>query len=256
MNLSCALAKGQNHVTDAPEPDFSDRPLHATAGSVRLSKSKIAAFEHCPRRLWLQVYRPDQGKHDEATLRLFENGHRIGELARQEYRNGILVAEDHQNVMAAIERTRQLIDCSNQKPIFEAAFQRERVVIRADVLQPDGRGAWRLIEVKNSSSVKPYQLLDAATQTWVMRGNQVCVSSVVIRHPEQPLRPWARWTPVTRFVDVDVSASVEQLIAGRKGVVDEAKAMLEASEPAILPGRHCTRPFRCEFREYCVRGPT
>lgn len=225
--------------------------LSGREGMVRLSKSKVAAFEHCPRRLWLQVYRPELGRYDEATLRLFECGHRIGELARLKYRGGILVAEDHHHVLAAIAKTHQLVNASLQRPIFEAAFQRERVVIRADVLEPDGRGGWRLLEVKNSAGVKPYQLLDVATQTWVLRGNQISISSVFIRHPVQPLRPWARWTAGTRFVDADVTAEVQQLVLQRKSVVDEAKTMLKAGEPPILPGRHCTRPFRCEFRGHC-----
>src|SRR5690349_18483763 len=97
--------------------------------AVRLSKSRIAAFEHCPRRFWLQVHRHDLAKHDERTLHLFELGHWVGELARSRYQRGILVAEDHTQLVAAFARTKQLIETGKQFPIFEAAFQREGVVI-------------------------------------------------------------------------------------------------------------------------------
>src|SRR5438270_8402777 len=77
--------------------------------SFRLSKSRIAAFEHCPRRLWLQVHRRELARYDEATLALFAAGHQVGALARARYTKGILVEEDHQEIVAAIARTRWLI---------------------------------------------------------------------------------------------------------------------------------------------------
>ena len=229
---------------------------HLVTPAVRLSKSRIAAFEHCPRRLWLQVHRRDLARYDERTLHLFKLGHWVGELARARYEHGILVKEDHRQLVAAFVRTNHLIEAPTQSPIFEAAFQREGVVIRADILEPDGWGGWRLIEVKNSASVKPYQLLDVATQAWVLRGSQVCVSSVIIRHLERPLRKISEFRPWIRFVDADVTSDVQQLTSGRQQVVEQARWTSAGPEPQVQPGPHCVRPFRCEFRDHCGRvGP-
>jgi len=233
---------------DATEKSSSSLSL---SPPIRLSKSKIAAFEHCPKRLWLQIHRPDLGRIDEATLQLFARGHEVGQLARVRTPGGILVEDDHRNLVGAIEHTRQLLNAPDQRPIFEAAFQRDGVVIRADILEPDGWGGWKLAEVKNSASVKPYQLLDAATQAWVLRGSDICISSIVIRHVERPLRSQRHFFR-TRFIDADVTADVLQLIFQRKGVIDRARAVVRAAEPHIQPGRHCVRPFRCEFREHCA----
>jgi hypothetical protein len=225
--------------------------LAREASTFRLSKSKIAAFEHCPRRLWLQVHRRELAQYDPSTLALFAAGHQLGELARARYSNGILVHEDHRKIDAAIGRTAGLLAAREQTPIFEAAFQRSGVIVRADIIEPDGGGGWRLIEVKNSASVKPYQLLDAATQAWVLRGNRVCVSSVIIRHVQRPLRqPWRDFFRM-RFLDADVTVDVQPLIEGRGVVAERARAVVSAGEPDIRPGRHCTRPFRCEFRQHC-----
>ena len=58
---------------------------------VRLSKSKLAAFEHCPKRLWLQVHRRDTAKFDDATLARFQFGHDVGKKARFLVPDGVLV---------------------------------------------------------------------------------------------------------------------------------------------------------------------
>lgn len=216
----------------------------------RLSKSKIAAFEHCPRRLWLQVHRRHLGQYDESTLALFECGHAVGEMARHRYRQGHLVAETHLEIPAAIARTRELIAAPDGLPIFEAAFERQRVVIRADILEPDNWGGWRLIEVKNSRSVKPYQIRDVATQAWVIQDNPVCISAIVVRYVERPLRLNARNLTV-KFLDADVTPEAQRIIPGRKAVADKARIALCGEEPAIAPGGHCNRPS-CEFQQHCI----
>lgn len=215
----------------------------------RLSKSKIAAFEHCPRRLWLQVHRRELAQFDEATLARFQCGHYVGELARLQYARGHLVAEDHFQVPAAILRTQDLLSANSPLPIFEAAFERDGVVIRADVLEPDGWGGWRLIEVKNARAVRSYQVRDVATQSWVIQGNRVCLSAIVVRHVERPLQPSSR-NPTVKFIDADVTANAQRLARGRKAVVDQARSVLGGSEPATKPSTHCDRPS-CEFRGHC-----
>lgn len=139
---------------------------------------------------------------------------RVGELARLRYQNGTLVSEDHRQLVAALTRTWQLVVAPHKGPIFEAAFQRDGVVVRVDILEPDEWGGWKLIEVKNSGGVRAYQLLDAATQAWVLRGNQLCVSAIFIRHVERPHRPGWRDHFRTRFGDADVQSTV--LLRGKR----------------------------------------
>ena len=114
---------------------------------MRLSKSKLTAYEICPRRFWLQIHRPALARRDPDTLRIFAAGHMVGELARARYPQGVLVAEGHTEVDAALARTADLIQAPVPRPIFEGAFIRDDVVIRADILEPDGCGAWKLAEI-------------------------------------------------------------------------------------------------------------
>ena len=53
---------------------------------------------------------------------------------------------------------------------FEAAFEHERVLVRADVIERLPGGGWRLVEVKSTTRLKEIFILDVAVQLWVLHG--------------------------------------------------------------------------------------
>jgi hypothetical protein len=50
-----------------------------------LSKSKLLAFRQCPKRVWLEVHRPDLRVDTQDTEARFQVGHKVGEIARRLY---------------------------------------------------------------------------------------------------------------------------------------------------------------------------
>ena len=50
-----------------------------------LSKSKIIAFRQCPRRLWLEIHKPELRCDSPGTEARFSAGGRVGEIARTLY---------------------------------------------------------------------------------------------------------------------------------------------------------------------------
>ena len=46
-----------------------------------LSKSKYCAFSQCPKRLWLQTYRPELSEENTALDARMETGNEVGDLA-------------------------------------------------------------------------------------------------------------------------------------------------------------------------------
>lgn len=50
-----------------------------------LSKSKIIAFRQCPKRLWLEVHRPELREDSAATQARFQVGYQVGDLAIKLY---------------------------------------------------------------------------------------------------------------------------------------------------------------------------
>ena len=45
-----------------------------------LSKSKYCAFSQCPKRLWLQTYRPELSEDNAALDTRMETGNEVGDL--------------------------------------------------------------------------------------------------------------------------------------------------------------------------------
>jgi CRISPR/Cas system-associated exonuclease Cas4 (RecB family) len=221
----------------------------------RLSKSKIAAFEHCPRRLWLQVHRRDQASFNADTLGRFQFGHDVGAKAVHLTPGGVMV-DTGLDMQAALARTAELLHKQPARPIFEATFQHQDVLVRVDILEPDGRDGWRAIEVKASTRVKAYQLADIATQVWVMRGCGLVVREAVIRHLKPPFS-WHRPDILAvRFADTDVTLQIARYLRTRGAIAHRARSALEGPEVRRETGTHCERPFSCEFHRYCKRAET
>ena len=225
----------------------------STTPRHRLSKSKIAAFEHCPRRLWLQVHRREEAQYDPETLVRFQFGHDVGAKAISLLPTGIMV-EAEPDMQAALDHTRALIHQEVRQPIFEATFQHKDVLVRVDILEPHPGGGWRAIEVKAASRVKAYQLADIATQIWVMQGCGLQISQAIIRHLEHPFSWRQPDINTVRFADTDVTKQMDYYVRTRDAVAGEARRAVSGEEVRRFTGLHCESPFCCEFRSYCKRA--
>lgn len=215
-----------------------------------LSKSKITAFEQCHKRLWLSVHRRDLAEQDEGAEARFANGHEVGAVACALLPDGVMV-EAEPDLAAALATTRALLGGGHDRPIFEATLEHDGVLVRIDVLEPDGAGGWHMAEVKSSTKAKNYHVGDLATQLWVARNAGVPVTSAAIRHIDNSfvLEREGDWNGL--FADTDLLALAEPIIETRADVVAAARITLEGAEPDTAPGDHCESPFPCEFAGYC-----
>jgi hypothetical protein len=121
------------------------------------SKSKLTAFEQCPKRLWLSVHRGELAEQDEGAEARFATGHEVGALACALLPDGVMI-EAEPDLAAALASTRALIDAGHDKPIFEATLEHDGVLVRIDVMESDGCGGWHMAEVKSSTKTKDYHL--------------------------------------------------------------------------------------------------
>ncbi len=127
-------------------------------GRPFLSKSRLISAWQCPKKLHLEKHHKELGVITSQMEALFAGGNQVGDIAQRLYGSeaSVEIAFDFKTMVA---QTRRLIENGADFPIFEASFRYENVLIRADVMIPEGDG-WHVIEVKASTSVKDYHVLD------------------------------------------------------------------------------------------------
>ena len=216
-----------------------------------LSKSRITAFEQCPKKLWLSVHRPNLAEYDDGAEARFAAGHEVGEIACALHPGGVMV-EAEPNLSAAVAETARLIADGHPGPIFEATFAHEGVLVRVDVLERRGKG-WHAAEVKSSTGIKDYHRGDLATQIWVMQASGLPLKSAAVRHVDRNFVLTRAGDYSGLFADTELLRDLKPLAAARAEVIVAAREVLAGNEPAREMGNHCSAPFECEFASYCGR---
>ncbi|MBI5626594.1 MAG: DUF2779 domain-containing protein [Nitrosomonadales bacterium] len=216
-----------------------------------LSKSRITAWRQCPKRLWLQIHRRKLLEESDQVKRLYQIGNEVGEIAQRLCPDGILI-EDQNNLAAAIVATKSALEVNPNRPLFEATFQHEGLLVRADVLLPTRKG-YRMTEVKSSASVKSYHIDDCAVQAWVLKQNNIRLASVELAYIDKSFVYQGDGNYHGLLKAVRLDAEVKELLDQVPLWVSGARTTLAGDEPCIEPGAQCDDPFECPFKAYCMR---
>ena len=215
----------------------------------QLTKSLVAAFEQCPRRLWLAINSQVPATAGGAQQRL-RAGQQVGVFARSLVDGHYVATFDSAQALAM---TAEFV-AQGDKAIFEAAFVHDDVLVRVDIMVPErqaGVVAWHVYEVKGSSAVKSYHVPDLATQLWVIEANGITLASAGIRHLNSKftLEQFGQYDGL--FVDSDQLAAAKTIAQDRAKIVARAKALLGSAEPTCRTGAHCNEPHQCAYITYC-----
>ncbi|OBQ83004.1 hypothetical protein A9K71_25865 [Mesorhizobium sp. WSM3873] len=215
-----------------------------------LSKSKVSAYEQCPKRLWLMTHKPELAAYDDQAQARFAEGHAIGEIACELCPGGVMI-EALPDLRAALAATKCLIEKGHPGPIFEATFEHDGVLVRVDILErtPDGR--WAMREVKSSTGVKDYHRGDLCTQIWVLEQAGVELAAASIRHVDREFVLHSVGDYAGLFRDHELLNELQELATGRGKLVAGIRETLAGEEPVIEVGDHCGSPFPCEFSGCC-----
>ena len=223
-----------------------------------LSKSKLLAFRQCPKRLWLEIHDKERRQDSATTQASFDVGHQVGDIARQLYDpegKGMLIDVKAAGFAAAFARSSALL--ASAQPIFEAGFTAAGALAFADVMLPvpvpEGeKGAWRMIEVKSSTSVKSYHQEDIAIQAYIARSAGVPLTAVALACID------SRWVYPGKgdyqglLREEDFTDQAFARAAEVKGWIADAQEIARlSSAPERSTGQHCGDPYECGFLAHC-----
>ena len=147
--------------------------------------------------------------------------------------------------------------CKTSKhPIFEAGFVAGGALALADVMLPTRHGrksAWRMVEVKSSTSIKDYYRDDAAIQAFVARKAGIPLAGIALAHIDKNWVYPGKNDYQGLLVENDLTEEafargpeVETWIAEAQTIARKRK------EPAITTGSQCSTPYACGFLSYCA----
>jgi hypothetical protein len=221
-----------------------------------LSKSKLLAYRQCPKRLWLEVYRPDLEAETTDIEARFQVGHQVGEIAGRLYDprgSGTRVDVQAEGFGAALARSTALLETT--APVFEAGFAAEGALAFADIMLPvrkEPKQFWRIVEVKSTTSVKDYHRDDVAIQAFVALAAGVPLDSIVLAHLDGEWLYPGDEDYQGLLIENDLTEEAFERGDEVKTWIQKAQVVVgQDLEPAIRTGAHCSNPFECSFWSYC-----
>jgi len=224
------------------------------AAKPYLSKSKLISAWQCPKRLYLEKFRPELATITDNMEAMFALGHEVGEVAQSLYGTPESVEIPFDRKLSRmVEATRELLASGARFPIFEATFEYDGILVRADVLLPDGE-RWRLIEVKASTSVKDYHVLDCAIQEWVLRHAGIDLTSISLAHINNQFVYQGDGNYSGLLVEHDLTQDVISADPRVEDLITMARRAIADGMPNVPVGAHCSKPYDCAFQEYCWPG--
>ena len=213
-----------------------------------LSKSKLMAHLQCPKRLWLQTFKPDLYKVNLSQTGRINTGSQVGDIARSFHPKGVLIESG--SLSEDLQDTERLITNKNTRPLFEAAFKAANILVKVDLLLPTDNG-YELSEVKSSTKVKNYHILDSAIQTWVAKQSGISITKTNLVHICNKFIYPGNGQYNGLFTTADISAKVQPLETMVPEWINAAQDTLSSNEPDIEAGKQCKSPFDCPFLHYC-----
>ena len=215
-----------------------------------LSKTKYLNGLKCHKLLWYEYNRKeDLPEVDAATQAIMDQGNAVGELAQTLFPGGIALQRDY---MPDKQAEKSLEAAKLRKPLFEAGFVYKQGYALADILNPVEKGAWDLIEVKSSSSVKDEHYSDVAFQKYVYEGSGLKIRKCYLMYVNNQYVRKGAIEPKKLFATEDVTKQCDELIPEiEQNITDMLEVMRKDDIPQIKVGPRCDNPYPCPLEDTC-----
>jgi hypothetical protein len=222
------------------------------SGDQYISKSTYLMGLQCQKLLWFRYNAKDQiPAADEATEAIFEQGKAVGELARELFPGGTVVAPGIINLDDVIAQTQKAVQ--TRRSLYEPGFAFHGGFARIDILTPVDGDAWDLIEVKSTTQLKEeVHLPDIAFQAFVVAGSGIKIRKCFLAHIDNEFVRKGAIDPKKFFTLKEVSRQVSGL---SRNIVEQLNVMRRVigarAHPNVEIGPHCNTPYSCPLHEWC-----
>lgn len=214
-----------------------------------LTKGKYCNGLQCLRLMYKAVKMlEDIPDPDPATQFIFDQGHEVGTLAREQFPSGILI--DMEPWEDVIKRTQEAIK-SGAESIYEATFVHDAILVRVDILHRVGDNLFDIIEMKQSTKMKDEHIPDVAIQRYVIEGVGLRVNKTFLMHLN---REYIHPDQGDLFIIEDCTESVLSYLPEIEANLEAQKDALECDNPPDIGiGPHCSKPRDCPLIAECSK---
>ncbi len=218
--------------------------------NIGLSKSKILSYLQCPKRLWLEIHKPEESNTDKAELKMkLYWGNKLNQVIYEQHQKGIFIGHQDNPGQACIE-TQKVLN-KGYTMLFEPAFAYQNLLIRADILVKNN-SKYEVIEVKSSKALKNYHKDDCAIQYYVLEKLGLPIERIILAHVNKEFVYKGDGDYSELLIYQDLTKDVQNLKNKVKDWIKEAQKIANNNqEIKIIPGPHCNSPFECPFTSYC-----
>jgi len=214
-----------------------------------ITKSKYMIGLKCVKYIWIVYNTPEAiPKPIEFTEYLLEYGHRIEELAKRLYPNGIDMPTD--SFMGNINKTKDMLKL--KRPLFEPGFLIDNIYSRIDILNPVNVDTWDLIEVKQSTKVKDEHIPDVAFQKYCLKKAGIDIGKCFLAHVNKEYIKHGDIDPNSFFIVENIDDLLSDGFDMVSKNVDEISHIINSKKcPEVEIGAHCKKYYTCPLIKKC-----
>jgi hypothetical protein len=215
-----------------------------------LSKTKYIEGLKCHKLLWYEYNRKKNiPEIDAAAQAIMDQGKAVGELAKTLFPGGSTLQRDYSPDKQA---AKSLEAAKHRKPLFEAGFLYKQAYALVDILNPVGKDAWDLIEVKSSTRVKEEHYSDIAFQKYTYEGAGLKIRKCYLMYIDNQYVRKGKIEPKKLFASEDVTKQCDELIPEiEQNIADMLEVIRKKNEPKVKVGPHCDSPRPCPLEDTC-----
>ena len=232
--------------------------------SFNFSKSQfVSTCTRCNKYAWLEKNKSDKKADvNEFTESLFDNGHKVGELAKQYFNIDadvtVLNKNDIPDTYAMVRETKKHL-AAGTRVIAEASFDYNGFFCSVDILIRNNDGSYNIYEVKSSKrnlereqlydGVKEAYVIDAAYQQYVLEQCSLKINKVIVVLLSETYVRGKLFEIDKYFVQCDVTRFTTEM---HDMVVDKlaeiGTVLSNSNEPPTEFTRGCNG---CDYFKYC-----